>query len=108
MKLAEQQLLLGTSSVLFASCAVAAATSGGSGGLHDPHSNRSSKATHDTLLCRLAPECCLCMLDVTTAAAAPAADFFLVKPWMNMHSTPQVKPSSTTSGSVSTEAFLHG
>lgn len=94
------QLLLATSSAKSASCAVTTGTAAGGGGLHDPHSNRSSDATSDTLLRRLAPDCCLCMLD-TTAAEAAAAGFFLVKPGMNMHSAPHVKPSSATSGFVS-------
>lgn len=94
------QLLLATSSTKSASCAVAAATCGGNGReLHDPHLNRSNEATHDTLLYRLALNCCLCML---AAVATPAAGFFSVKPGMNKHSAPQVKLSSAASGSMST------
>jgi hypothetical protein len=83
------QLILATSIAKFVS--TTDAECGGGSGLHDMLLCR--RAIRDMLLRRRAPECCLCMLDTTTAAEGEPG-FFLAKPGMNMHSAPHLKPWS--------------
>lgn len=115
---AAQLLTLAAPSAKLATTSCAAVTTvagcgggGGGAGLHDPHSNLSSDASLDTTLLRdrlAVADCCLCTLDTTAAAAAPAAPgcFLLEKPGMNMHSAPHVKLSSCSGTPVPTSSSL--